>query len=162
MGFQVVSENKAKTLPLIKVMFALGRDQWHGYETESVWAEKISPDRCRIRNTPFFVKGVSFEDVVFIKHANDEFWFESVSISGGHSTYRIIVDSNLPVETFDKYWSPLEKLGCTYESMELSKRLLAIDVPQKTNIYDVYSRLEEGELDGVWDFEEGHCGHMLS
>lgn len=158
----MVNENKAKSLPLVKVMFALGSDQWHGYETESVWAEKLSPDRCRIRNTPFFVKGVSFEDVIFIKHSNDELWFESVSISAGRSSYRIIVDRDLPAEIFSQYWSPLEKLGCTYESMEDAKRLLAVDVPQKADIYEVYSRLEKGELDGVWDFEEGHCGHVLS
>ncbi|MCP5335133.1 MAG: DUF4265 domain-containing protein [Oceanospirillaceae bacterium] len=43
------------------------KNQWHGYESESVWAEKISNDRCRIRNTPFYAKGVSFEDVVFVR-----------------------------------------------------------------------------------------------
>ena len=62
-----------KTRPLIKIVFFLGEDQWHGYKTESVWADKIEDDRCRIRNTPFYANGVSFEDVVFIKAEYGDF-----------------------------------------------------------------------------------------
>ena len=38
---------------------------------------------------------------------------------------------------------------------------LAVDVPPKADIYEVYSLLEAGEQNGVWEFDEGHCGHPL-
>ncbi len=85
-----MSVGRKKTRPLVKVVFFLGEDEWHGYETESVWAEQVSDTRCRLRNTPFYAKGVSFEDVVFVQKKKGSLWFESVSLAGGHSTYRVI------------------------------------------------------------------------
>jgi len=53
----------------------------------------------------------------------------------------------------------MERLGCTYENA--NSRLLSIDVPPSVDIYKAYSLLELGEKEGVWDFEEAHCGHPL-
>lgn len=152
---------KEKKSSLVKVFFFLNQSDWHGYESESVWAEKLSSNQCQLRNTPFFAKGVSFEDIVIVRPENETLIFDSVSIHTGHSTYRVIVDSNVPKSTFDKYWRPLSFLGCTYESTNNAQLLLAIDVPPKADIYEVYSLLEKGESDNVWGFEEGHCGHPL-
>jgi hypothetical protein len=46
-----------------KVVFDLERGETP-YETERVWAERISDNRFRILNSPFFVFGISFEDEV--------------------------------------------------------------------------------------------------
>ena len=62
-------------------------------------------------------------------------------------------------EKFARDWEPLEKLGCTYE--RANRRLVAIDVPPRSDVYAVYAVLEDGEKDGLWEFEEGHCGHAL-
>lgn len=156
------SEKREKTLPLVKVVFFLGKNQWHGYESESVWAEKISNDRCRIRNTPFYAKGVSFEDVVFVREKNAGLWFEAVSIAAGHSTYRILLNKSIPERDFKKYWNPIENLGCSYESADSGKMiLLAVDVPPNVDIHKAYELLDQGEQAGVWGFEEGHCGHSV-
>jgi hypothetical protein len=152
---------QTKTLPLVKVLFTLDSDEWHGFQSETVWAEQISKDRCRIRNTPFYVKGVNFEDIVFVKNEDGNFRFVSVSIYGGHSTYRILLNRDVAKDLFQKYWAPLESLGCTYESSEGGLILLAVDVPPQADIYKVYALLERGELNGIWSFEEGHCGHPL-
>jgi len=149
-------------MPLVKVVFDLESESWHGFQTESVWAEQISDDRCRIRNTPFYAKGISFEDIVFVKNARGKLVFCSVSIYGGHSTYRVLLTEEVPKGVFLKYWSPLEELGCTYESSENPYQILAVDVPPHADIYRVYSLLEEGEKDGIWGFDEGHCGHLLN
>lgn len=45
--------------------------------------------------------------------------------------------------------------------MRWSGRLFAIDVPPEADIHGVYSMLEDGEREGAWDFEEGHCGHPM-
>jgi hypothetical protein len=153
---------KKKTLPLVKIVFYLGENQWHDYKTESVWAEQIEDNRCRIRNTPFYVKGVSFEDVVFVQNRDGGLLFESISMAAGHSTYRILIEKSVPESEFYKYWIPLEELGCSYEGGERGKlNLLAVDVPPNVDIHKAYELLDGGEKAGVWSFEEGHCGHIF-
>ncbi len=150
------------TASLTKVFFKLNADSWHGYSTESVWAEPISSNRYRLRNTPFFAKGVSFEDIVFIQEQDGDLVFESTSIAAGHSTYRILLGKSVPDRDFSKYWHPLEEAGCSYESAVREKMLLlAVDVPPNADINAVYKLLEKGEKDGIWGFEEGHCGHAV-
>lgn len=60
---------------------------------------------------------------------------------------------------FEKAWDKLQSLGCTYE--RATDRLIAIDVPPETDIYEAYAVLELGENDKVWGFEEAQCGHTL-
>lgn len=147
---------------LKKVLFELNADSWHGYSTESVWAEPTSSNRYRLRNTPFFAKGVSFEDIVFIQEQDGDLVFEATSIAAGHSTYRILLEKSVPDSDFLKYWHSLEEAGCSYESADREKvLLLAVDVPPNADINIVYELLDKGEKDGIWGFEEGHCGHAV-
>jgi hypothetical protein len=142
----------------IRIVFALDPTAWHGTSTERLWADPVGDRRFRIRNTPFFAFGVSYEDIIFAEDHEEELHFAGISIRGGHSTYRLWLigrDRNLP--SFQKYWEPLEKLGCSYEEGPV----LAVDVPPNADIYIVYRLLESGTTAGVWDFEEGHCGHLL-
>src|SRR5215472_2433431 len=83
-----------------------------------------------------------------------------VAIRGGHSTYRLVLPEDATEERFLQDWSPLKKLGCAYE--RATRRFVAIDVPPAADIYAVYKALEDGENAGRWEFEEGHCGHLIS
>ena len=83
--------------------------------------------------------------------------FVSVHRHSGRSTYRIILERDVDAGRFRDYWTPLERLGCSYE--HASGRYYAIDVPEDSDIHAVYALLEKGVADNVWDFEEGHCGH---
>jgi hypothetical protein len=123
-------------------------------------AQGIDQRRFRLRNVPFFAFGVSVEDVVFTRAAEGIIEFEGVSMRGGHSTYRIITKEAASPESFKQNWQALEQLGCTYE--QGPGRLRAMDVPQRADIYKVYELLERGEQEGVWEFEEGYCGHPLN
>ncbi len=76
-----------------------------------------------------------------------------------NSTYRFFLVSENSQQGFESAWQPLEALKCTYE--RATDFLLAVDVPPKTDIYEAYEILEQGLEAGVWDFEEGHCGHPL-
>ncbi len=144
---------------LTKIVFSLEPDEWHGYATEAVWAEEIGNGRYRLRNTPFYAFGVSAEDIVFAKRGDRKLVFTSVSLHGGHSTYRIIRSESCDDSMFGNYWAPLEMLGCSYE--QGPGRLLAVDVPPKADIYRAYELFEQGEAANIWHFEEGHCGHTL-
>jgi hypothetical protein len=50
-----------------KICFQLDQNEWHGYATESVWAQHVAGNRFRLLNTPFFAKGVSYLDVVIAR-----------------------------------------------------------------------------------------------
>jgi hypothetical protein len=153
---------KSKERLLVKVVFNL-EDDWHGFETETVWAEYLSENRCKLKNSPFHAKGVSFEDVVHVNREpqSDAYLFDSISIAAGHSTYRILVSKSTELEYFEKYWKPIQALGCTYEAAQDLYSIIAVDVPSEADIHEVYRLLENGEENGVWDFEEGHCGHHV-
>lgn len=154
----MIYKKKSGSSELVKITFRLAQSSWHGSATESLWAEPVGPQTYRIKNVPFYALGVSFEDVVFANDDNNFLVFAKVDSHGGHSTYRMVVDTSRE-DKFEEFWEPLRALGCTYE--EGSNRLLAVDVPPEADIYQAYKGLESGEAAGVWSFEEGHCGHPI-
>lgn len=143
---------------LVKVLFQLEAGAWHGSATETLWAERVGERRFRLRNVPFFAFGVALEDVVSATMSEGFFEFEEVSLRGGHSTYRIITKANAADAAFQRMWRQMEQLGCTYE--QGPGHLRAIDVLPQADIHKIYEFLEDGERDGIWEFEEGHCGHL--
>jgi Domain of unknown function (DUF4265) len=144
---------------LTRIVFELEESDWHDHSTESVWATAVGHDRYRIQNVPFYAYGVSYDDVVIAKASHGQLVFQGVSQRGGHSTYRVILNGDTTNEEFEAAWQKLESLGCTYE--RAGDRLIAIDVPPETNIYEAYDVLQAGERTSIWGFEEAHCGHPL-
>lgn len=144
---------------LAKIQFRLRREDWENIRSESLWAQPAGQHKFVLKNSPFYAYGVSAEDTVQTKSRKGVFVFERVLCRGGHSTYRILLGGALSVRdsAFLKYWNPIENLGCTFELAK--KSWLAVDIPPRTDIQRVYSYLEKAERDGVWSFEEGHCGH---
>lgn len=143
-----------------KVIFDLEEASWHGYATESLWARQVAFDRFQLLNSPFFVFGVSFMDIIDAKNVMDRiFKFGGISESFGHSTYRVITAEDVDFEEAGKFWEQLREHGCSWELGP--GRLRSVDVPPVAPIYDVYKIFEEAEALGIWDFEEGHCGHPM-
>ncbi|MFN0171961.1 MAG: DUF4265 domain-containing protein [Bryobacteraceae bacterium] len=58
---------------------------------------------------------------------------------------------------FQKLWTRLSELGCTDKVAK--RQWITIDVPSDSDVFAVYRILEEGVAQGVWSFEEAHCGH---
>jgi hypothetical protein len=149
---------------LAKVRFELDASDWHGHGSETLWAESIAETEqqiLRIRNSPFFARGINHLDVVKAKFTGDFVGdFIEVIERGGHSTYMLLIP---PAETrLVPYWGMLERLGCSYESMNIKlsvgRRLLySVDVPPTTDIDEVYEMLERGQDQGVWMFQEGYA-----
>lgn len=145
--------------PLVRVTFPLNPGDSTGLATERLWAESLGKGRYRLRNSPFYAFGVSNEDVVFCREEDGHTMFQRVLIRSGHSTYRLkLVNVSIRDRQFGEYWKPLESLGCTFEEGPL----LSVDVPPHADIFPVYALLEAGENCGIWEFEEGHCGHALN
>jgi hypothetical protein len=143
---------------LVKVILDLSKDNGP-VATESLWAEPAGDCLFRLRNVPFFAYGFSERDMVKVEESDGKFVVTGVEERGGHSTYRIFLPTETTEEKFARDCAPLEKLGCTYE--RAIRRLVAVDVPPRSDVYAVYAALEHGEKDGLWEFEEGHCGHVL-
>lgn len=141
----------------VRVTAVLDPSEAKGFGSESLWAEPLGSDRYRIRNSPFFAYGISTEDIVIAKLEDQVLKVQNVILRGNHSTYRLkLNDKSISNPMFLKYWAPLQVMGCTFEEGPV----LSVDVPPHADIYAVYDRLVAGEIEGVWDFEEGHCGHV--
>lgn len=154
------NSNSRAASSLVKINFPLPpEDQAQGVEAENLWAEPLGGDRFRIDNIPFYAYGISHEDVVVASQVEGRLRFQEVSARSGHSTYRVLVKDTAGYEgaDFQKLWARLRELGCTYEVAK--RRWITIDVPSDSDVFTVYRILEQGEADGVWSFEEAHCGH---
>lgn len=143
---------------LVRVTVILDPEDKQGFGSESLWAESLGQSRYRLRNSPFFAYGISNDDIVLGKKEDGVLKVQGVLLRGDHSTYRLrLVNDSIDSALFLKHWEPLQKIGCTFEEGPV----VAIDVPPDADIYAVYRLLEEGEKMGIWQFEEGHCGHRL-
>jgi hypothetical protein len=127
-------------------------------EAETLWARPLPGGRAELDNIPLLVFGVSMGDVVNVKQAEGEFVYQDVAEPGGHSTYRVMLVDPEDAETQGRFGELIAR-GCSHES--LTPRFVAIDVPPATDVFAVYASLERGMDDGLWTFEEGHCGHPV-
>jgi hypothetical protein len=146
---------------LIRVLFELAPDaddpNWPPSTAETMWAEPVGVGRALLRNIPFFVVGVAYDDLVSLKRGdgadNGPLRVDRVVQHRGHSTYRVVLQSAADPAVFDIWWKRLEDLGCWYE--RANSVLVAIDMPQSVDVRKAYDILQQGEADGAWDFEEG-------
>ena len=136
---------------LVKVFF-----EWKDDDTlrsESLWAEGLDVDHFRLDNVPFFVYGVSYNDIVTTIIKEDNFFFKDVSERGGHSTLRVFFlsqDSNHQQELIEN----INTLGGTIERASASH--IAIDIPKNVKIEPIIDLLIMGEKEGLWEYEEGY------
>jgi len=128
-------------------------------EWESLWAESIGGDLYRLKNSPFYAHGFSFDDIVSALSRDGRLIVSEVVKRGGHSTYRVFLHGIANESGLSDQCAPLERLGCTFE--RATQRCFAIDVPSQTDIYAVFDLLNRGETSHIWTFEEAHCGHPL-
>jgi hypothetical protein len=140
----------------VKVQFLVYPNDQRGIETESLWAEKVGPGKFRILNSPFFLFGISADDVVAAEEVDGHLKFQNVISRGGHSTYRIFLQGGRTIKDADfrTYWEPVSKLGATFENAD--DHFVAVDIPPGKDVAKIYEFLNEGEQDGIWAFEEVH------
>lgn len=153
-------KNNPNAKRLFKVTFVLSPG-WHKSQTETVWAAKSGKNHFILMNSPFLAFGVSYLDEVHAKKMpTGELMFVSVFKRSGHSTYRLMLQKELN-QLFDSPLSDLEELGCTYEEGRFgSNVLLSLDVPPHVDVQTAFALMLKGQNDQLWDFEEGHFGHI--
>ena len=146
-----------KKSDLVKVFFSLRQDE-EGYPpvgSESLWA-KLVKDGYQIDNIPFYITGVSCDDIVAVKKRDDGVLeFLRVVKRLGHSTIRICVRD---VDAINDLRQDLRNLGCESEQ-DYVPNLIAVDIPPKVQIRAIWNILEqEIELD-KWEYEDACIQH---
>ncbi len=140
---------------LVKVVFDLKGDELMAGTSESVWAQLLSNGYLKIDNIPFYVRGISLNDLVEGELIADGVYrFKNVKEHSGHSTYRVYWSAAKGSRQYERSCKKLTAFGCGYE--QGLGQLGAVDVPPNVDIDTVDAYLEKMEEDGVWEFEEGH------
>ena len=104
-------------------------DDYPPASSESLWAVMGSNNECIIDSIPFYVKGISYGDIIEIEEEENYYSCINILKSGGHSTIRIVFfDKSEKKEVIKK----IEKYGCTWEGMKGSS-LTALDLPPDTD-----------------------------
>jgi hypothetical protein len=148
--------------PMVKIVFPLNSSDWHGMNSERMWAQPLSDRLFVIENSPLYVLGIAFKDVVTATgEPNGQLIFSEVISRGGHSNYQLVLEKGISKQQFELFWRPIEALGCSYESSIDPEDVFAVDVPPEVDVYAVYALLQQGEREGIWEFGEGHCEHGL-
>ena len=144
---------------LVKVRFLLPTDidAWHKVEVERMWCEERGDGRYALRNSPFYVRGLSFGDVVEAGELDGALTCLRIVERSGHSTYRIFTNPHATEDQIQELLDKLSGLHCNLEKG--TERLWAIDVRPEADIHKVHAVLIQAKSDDVAAFEEGHCGH---
>jgi hypothetical protein len=144
---------------MVKVTIPLPADNLAGAASESVWTQPQGDGIYRIKNVPFYAKGISFDDLVKAEEQEDVLMFKGVVRPSGHSTYRIFASGGRTAPEVMALVETLKAMHCNIETA--TDNLVGVDVLPEADIYKVYATLEEAERAGKIDFQEGHCGHVL-
>lgn len=124
---------------------------------ERMHAELRTDGNYVLDNSPFYAFNISEGDVFLAEQTDDGLWFSGIFARGGHSTYRVKLPLGHEHDWFERNWSELERLGCSFEGSSANTcRLYSIDVPPGVDVAEAYRILEEKENQGVWAFEEAH------
>ncbi|NUW44123.1 DUF4265 domain-containing protein [Nonomuraea rhodomycinica] len=142
---------------LIKVWFRfVPREGWLPYDTEGLWATRLSEDTARVENAPFLQDGLAEGEVVrFITDADGLHWSTERVQASGNCTIRV-----LPVPTGPLGRSPhavhehLAPYGVSGEVFSQEFPLIAYTVPADADLKEIKMLLRRGRQDGWWHFEE--------
>jgi hypothetical protein len=112
------------TVDLIKIRIRLSPSQ--GVET--LWAQRIGDNLFRLDNSPFRAYGLSWQDIVQGKLAEDGgIDFVRRIEKSGNRTLRVIFENGFDNTESRVILEQLRKLGCSYEGMR--PRTISINVP---------------------------------
>lgn len=123
--------------PKAKVLFRVVDEDGQA-STETLWAHKLSSDRYKIDNCPFFAFGVSLHDVVLApKDPTDGIpTFQSVLSKSGNRTIRVLFDPPVKAgNSSDKILQGLVAMGCGYEGATSS--YIALNIPSRVDLVAV-------------------------
>ena len=150
------SAPQSKPERLYKVAFGLPDEtaDWARASAERLWTGKTSVQmEVQVRNTPFYVKGIAFGDIVRVRadHERREFVFEEFVKESGHSTVRILIKGDDAGGVLDAMFRSFE---CSWE-IDATECLWAIDVPPHIDYGSMRMALLSVVDEGKIGIEEG-------
>ncbi|MEV0902730.1 DUF4265 domain-containing protein [Actinoplanes sp. NPDC049802] len=144
----------------IKIWFRfVPRADWLPYDTEGLWATRLTEDTARLDNVAFLQDGVAQGDVIrFETDADGVHWAAGRVESSGHCVVRVLPlpsgalgpDPAAVHAVFTRF-----DLGGEVFSAELP--LVAFDVPADADFGEIKRVLADGRSNGWWHFEVA-CG----
>jgi hypothetical protein len=144
--------NESQEINIVKVRF----DSDSEGSGETIWAESIGDDLYVLRNSPLYTSGYSYGDTVLavIAEGSEIPIVKRAVHRSGHSTFRLLLLPEISDELFQKYWKPLQDIGCALEGMK--EYYFAVDIPPDAIFESAFSLLEKGKVEKVWAFSEGY------
>ncbi|PHR01352.1 MAG: hypothetical protein COB29_14750 [Sulfitobacter sp.] len=139
----------------VKINFEIPIEGSEECEVESLWALPCG-NGYKLDNIPFYAKGVSFGDVVTVEKIGDCLHMVELAESSGHSTVRLWFADIADVQVTRK---TLESFGCSSEISD-QPRLVAVDISPSVTYDNIRAYLDEGEINGKWDYEEACLGFL--
>jgi len=135
-----------------KMTFILEKDE-DGYppdDSETLWVENLGDNKYRIDNIPFYVRGLSPDDVVAGKINNNILMFDRYVEKSNISVFRIVFFDR---SKMDIVLSTAVKMGCRWEGSHL-KNLYSIEIPRSVDLNEVRNLLNAEASNDVLDYEE--------
>ncbi|MGR4866747.1 DUF4265 domain-containing protein [Caulobacter sp. LARHSG274] len=140
-----------------KLTFPLEKDEddYPPNDYETLWAESLGGGKYRIDNAPFFVRGVSSDDVVRAEESDDILLYKDTIHRSGNSVVRIIfLEDSIKAD----YIQRLKSRGFYTEQSHLPS-LVVFEVPEAADYDAVIQSLEADAERGLIDYEEAAVRH---
>ena len=141
---------------MIKITIPLPEDNLAAPATESVWAERQVDGTYKVKNVPFYAKGISCEDIVEAEPQDRALVFKRVVRHNGHSTYRIYAANGRTAPEVVSLVGRLQQLHCDIEPA--TDTLVGVDVLPEADIYKVYETLAVLNVTRRSTFRKGIAG----
>jgi len=138
--------NPEKDKGMVKVRFC----DPSGASTETLWAKRVDTNLYQVDNSPFFAYGVSWQDVIEARLADDDVleYVRSVKKSGNRTVRVIFRHGRSTDPDAEEVLTGLRGLGCSYEGMQ--PRMVAVNVPPKVDLAAVTGFLKQ-QFDLQWE-----------
>ncbi|MFC5644997.1 DUF4265 domain-containing protein [Kitasatospora cinereorecta] len=142
----------------IKVWFRfVPREGWLPYDTEGLWATRLSADTARVTNIPFLQNGVAEGDIMrFETDADGLHWSKERVEASGNCTIRVLPVPSGPLgPSAHAVHERLSPFGLGGEVFSEDLPLVAFTVPADADLAGIKALLHRGREDGWWHFETG-------
>jgi len=153
----------------VEIWFRIKKDR-DGYPTSKSWEQLLArplregEEYFRIGSIPFFLKNVSYGDIVKAKTVvnsdiqdGETFEFDSVLDRGGHNTYRLLLKRKHPNDP-EFTENELVKKGLAVE--QEYGDFFAVDVPPTVDQNTIDAYLVAESESGRWELQDGYLNSI--
>ncbi|MFF9582998.1 DUF4265 domain-containing protein [Streptomyces achromogenes] len=143
--------------PHVKMHFRLEvEDDWPPPSVESLWAVDLRDGTVRLDNTPWFVRGIAYGDVVAVEVDEEGVWWAGDVVRPSENcTIRLIVlRDGGSTAARQSVLNAFHGLGVDGEGIDRFG-IVALDVPPTADLAKVRRLLSHGVAKEWWHMEEG-------